>query len=327
MPYPTIFVAIASYRDPECQHTVRDLFLKAEHPKRITVGICWQFEPYDDLDCFQVLPPFPGQVREEHHQAAQSQGSCWARKRAHKLWRNEEYILQIDAHMRFVDGWDTLLIDTLERCPSTQAALSTAPMPYWPPDHFFEAPGEISCNCVSALGMEDDLQPVHLQMQTKPAAWAEEGPQPNAFIVANFLFGPACMFFDVPYDPYIYFRGQELTYAARLWTHGWDVYQPDRIILYHYWDHRSRKKEGQDYKLANKKALLAWQRVCHLLELFRAPDEALIDIGTYGMGSKRTLLDYWTFAGVNLKRKTIEEFARRGEWEHQLSLRPVLMGT
>ena len=35
----TVFVAIPSYRDPELQLTVRDLFAKAECPDRIRVGI------------------------------------------------------------------------------------------------------------------------------------------------------------------------------------------------------------------------------------------------------------------------------------------------
>ena len=30
----TIFVSIASYRDPEAPHTIRDLFEKASHPQR-----------------------------------------------------------------------------------------------------------------------------------------------------------------------------------------------------------------------------------------------------------------------------------------------------
>ena len=30
----TIFVSVPSYRDPECQHTVRDLFAQAAQPAR-----------------------------------------------------------------------------------------------------------------------------------------------------------------------------------------------------------------------------------------------------------------------------------------------------
>eukprot|EP01102_Stenamoeba_stenopodia_P022765 TRINITY_DN9615_c0_g1_i1.p1 TRINITY_DN9615_c0_g1~~TRINITY_DN9615_c0_g1_i1.p1 ORF type:complete len:391 (-),score=43.52 TRINITY_DN9615_c0_g1_i1:44-1216(-) len=56
----TIFVSIPSYRDPECKATLSDLFLKAAHPKRVFVGICYQLllrstdEPLD----WSHLSPF-----------------------------------------------------------------------------------------------------------------------------------------------------------------------------------------------------------------------------------------------------------------------------
>src|SRR5260221_13345699 len=51
---PRIFVSIASYRDTECQWTVKDLFEKARHPERVFAGICWQFIAAEDADCFEV---------------------------------------------------------------------------------------------------------------------------------------------------------------------------------------------------------------------------------------------------------------------------------
>ena len=36
----TIFVQIASFRDPELQYTLQDLFKKAKRPENIFIGIC-----------------------------------------------------------------------------------------------------------------------------------------------------------------------------------------------------------------------------------------------------------------------------------------------
>jgi len=36
---PTIYVAIASYRDPECLETLESVFARAKHPQRIRVAI------------------------------------------------------------------------------------------------------------------------------------------------------------------------------------------------------------------------------------------------------------------------------------------------
>ena len=101
-----IYVQIAAYREPDCQHTVQDLFERAKYPDRVTVGICWQFVAGEDDDCFQITFP-PEKVRTVEFQARESKGLEWARKETSKLWRGEEYRLQINAHMSFVQDWDT----------------------------------------------------------------------------------------------------------------------------------------------------------------------------------------------------------------------------
>ena len=42
----------------------------------------------------------------------QSRGACWARHEAQKLYNGEDYVLQLDSHMRFVQGWDLICIDS-----------------------------------------------------------------------------------------------------------------------------------------------------------------------------------------------------------------------
>jgi hypothetical protein len=54
----TIFVAVASYRDPECRATVEDIFLRAKFPHRIRVAIVDQRIPgNEDPVCRQPLEP------------------------------------------------------------------------------------------------------------------------------------------------------------------------------------------------------------------------------------------------------------------------------
>ena len=84
MTLPRIFVQIASYRDPELQWTVQDLFNKAAKPERIFAGICWQFDPEADNHCFQVPYPRPDQVRVVNFRYQDSKGANWARVQAHK---------------------------------------------------------------------------------------------------------------------------------------------------------------------------------------------------------------------------------------------------
>jgi len=311
-----IFISIASFRDPECQHTVVDAFAKAAEPGRIWAGICWQTDREEDRDCF--LLPLPPQVRQLHYSVQESQGSCWARAQALSLWREEEFILQVDSHMRFAPGWDALLLDTLARCPTSPAVLATMPPNYEPPDKLQFVGDDVPLTYVDRLGGPEELQPVHLiGYFRKRENLGCVGPILSAFIVGNFLFAPAATFQGVPFDPLIFFKGQELVYSARLWTHGHDIYQPDGVVLYHYWASPSRPAPAgmAHYKSVSPRALIARERVRHLLELEPARSaEALIDIGKYGMGSRRSLADYWRFSGIDLKTHTVEEKARRARW-------------
>ena len=58
-------------------------------------------------------------------------------------------------------------------------------------------------------------------------------PIPGAFIAGGFLFGPGSIVCEVPYDPDLYFHGEEVAMSARLWTSGFNIYAPNRLLLFH----------------------------------------------------------------------------------------------
>lgn len=131
----TIFVAVPSYRDPECRHTVDDLLSKATHPSRIRIGICLQDDEQED-DTRQYLEAkySPEQVRIKYVDYRDAAGPCVARFEAQKLWESEKFYLQIDSHMRFREGWDAFLIDQLSKCASAKPILTTYPLRYTLPN-------------------------------------------------------------------------------------------------------------------------------------------------------------------------------------------------
>lgn len=135
-------MAIACYRDPECQHTIRDLFEKAARPDRVFVGVVWQCDREKDADCFAVKTR-PGQVHEEIVHPSEARGPCWARCRCEKFWQGEEYVMQIDSHMRFCPAWDQGALEMLDECPSDRPILTTYPPPYWLPNRTRKGTGVI----------------------------------------------------------------------------------------------------------------------------------------------------------------------------------------
>lgn len=131
----TIFVAIPSYRDPECRHTVDDLFKRAACPGRVSVGICLQEGDEDGTREYLEARYTSDQVRIDFVDYREAAGPCVARARSQSIWCGEKYYLQIDSHMRFRTGWDVFLIHELGKCRgSDKPILTTYPLGYTLPN-------------------------------------------------------------------------------------------------------------------------------------------------------------------------------------------------
>lgn len=286
---PTIFVAIPSYRDPECQWTVRDLYSRAAHPERVYVGIAWQFAPETDDHCFLVNTR-PAQVRTHLVAAEKTQGMCWARALAHTLWQGEDFVLQIDSHTRFHNGWDEMLLAEWRRCPGPKAALSAYPARYVPPrtlSHCF----------TTRIVSRGDLAGGWLRPHGEKAQLNQ--PEPGAHFAGGFIFAPATLFREVPYDPAIDTEGEEVCFSARAWTHGWEPFAPSKCILHHYY--RRPSAEFPEGAAACRRAALSAKRVAKLLGLAKAAcsdagDQAPI-APPYGMGMVRSFAQWCDCSG------------------------------
>ena len=309
-----IFVQIASYRDPECQWTVKDLFEKAKHPERVFVGICWQFIQGEDDACFTVPPARPAQVRTILFHPDAAQGSGWAHAQAQTLWDGEDYVLQIHAHMRFEQDWDETLIQMLARCPSDRPALTTCLAGYVPPGTIpFRDDARASFVFVS------DVKPQEPQLVNLLGALVDKSeelaaPSHVPFWVGPFLFGPATMFQEVPFDPHIQYYGETLAYSARLFTHGWDLFEPDQMVLYHWWGRDfAHPRPYRDFGTERQKH--SFMRVKHLLRFDASgATAAIVELDKYGLGTVRSIDDYWAFAGIDLRNGKCTELARKGRW-------------
>jgi peroxiredoxin len=300
-----IFVQIASYRDAECQWTIQDLFEKAAHPDRVSVGLCWQFDPHADSHCF-LIETRAAQVRRVDFAAAESRGVCWARSKTQDLWRGEEYTLLTDSHMRFVPEWDTKLIHELAACPTSKPVLSSNPPGYRPPNHLSPA----------ARPLVRGIQPFRPDGTIRGCGhWLDRNPPHplnGAFVVCCFVFSRAEIITEVPYDPYLYFNQEEITYSARLWTHGWDIFSPSQVFSYHYYnqDGSARPLHWNEFACWKQLNEIATLRYLHLMGMEPTDDaRALKDLEKYGMGGERTLSEYENYCGVSFRRREVSKKA------------------
>lgn len=305
-----IFVRLAAYRDAECEATVEDALAKAEHPERVFFGICWQFQPGTD-------PAVPvrtrlDQVRFVRVPASETLGVCWARHQAEQLWRGEDYSLQVDSHSRFTPGWDDLLIAELARCGSPKPLLSTSPAGYQPPD-LLESSTALFVR--SAIRFNDDGT-IHFGTHTLAAVPAQ--PVPGAFLAAGFVFSRSELLREVPYDPHLYFGQEETAYSIRVFTHGWDLFSPTRVIVYHYYNagggQSVRPLHWSDNPAWWRLDQLARQRFQHMTGTRHSSDPpVIVGLDRFGLGRARTLGQYEDFAGINFCSRSVLPRASRGE--------------
>ncbi|MFM9913468.1 MAG: GlcNAc-transferase family protein [Methylophilaceae bacterium] len=300
-PHPTmpgtIFVSIANYRDNEAPRTLRDLYANAAQPERIFVGVFSQVIPEEDGDCLPADGFPPNQVRQLYIHADEGLGACWARSRIlTELYQGEDYILQIDSHSRFVPGWDNGFIAMLGKCASSQPILTTYPAGYYPPNVFGHPHTPI------LAGLEFNSSGVLLvkgiitdEFEFPPT------PKPSAFLSGNCLFGSAQAFQQVPYDPYLYFHGEEISYAVRMWTHGWDLFAPNDVLMYtDYVANRGRRRHWDDQKRWHELNTRSFQRLRHLFRVEKSNDpEVIHEFERYDLGNVRTLAQYEAFADVS----------------------------
>ena len=314
---PKIFVNIASYRDPECQWTIKDLYEKAKYPDRINIGVCWQFDEKEDQHCFQVVTR-PNQVKIIPVDWREAEGVCWARKETQGLWDGEEYTFMTDSHMRFVPGWDEEMIMELDRCESNKPLLSSSPASYEPPNHL----GDMMRPTFRRV--RPFTQTGNMRCQAEAFDSAPPKPLNGAFVVCNNIFSRSEITPEVPYDPYLYFDQEEIMYSARLYTHGWDVFSASKQLLYHYYNTTEtkgvsarplhwtdmRKEREEKIRFLYERGL---RRFNHLTRHALTYEPAiLVDIEKYGFGKVRTLEQYEDYTGIDFKHKKASEKALRG---------------
>lgn len=302
-----ILVLIATYRDPDCQWTIHDLFTRARHPDRITVGVCWQYEPRLDRDCFRIRTR-PDQVKGVHVHVSDVRGLGWARHLTERLWTGEEYVLQIDGHTRFADGWDDMLLEQLAACRSRYPILSVYPWGFDPPRTLQEGPP----TRMAALRFYDTG--LALFMAT-PSETPPRAPLRHAFWAGGFAFSRAEVLREVPQDPHMYFNDTEPTHSVRLFTHGWDLFAPTVNALWHCYGPSKPVAYTPWGDNGNAGPLITRSRIRarHLLGLEAAAQpEPLEELPRYGLGTHRTVADYQRFAGLDFATQLLEDRALKG---------------
>jgi hypothetical protein len=306
-----IFVQIASYRDPELLPTIRDCIGKSKNPENLTFGICWQRDETESLEEFTEEPRF--RVIDIHW--SKSKGLCWARSEIQKLWKGEEYTMQIDSHHRFVENWDEELINMMNMVESEKPIITSYAGMYRPSDNKL-----LNIEPYKMVPSNFTESGTILFFPVEIENWQIlEKPIPARFVSGHFFFtiGKHCE--EYKYDPNIYFAGDEISLSIRSYTLGYDLFHPHKTVVWHEYTREGRTKHWTDFNEENKKNgvvdkqwwemdLESKRRLRHMLQ----EEDNNIDLGIYGLGDVRTHKEYEDYAGINFKHRRLHNNALKG---------------
>jgi hypothetical protein len=281
------------------------------------VGLVWQGEKDEfDIRNHIELSKYKANIRVLYMHHTDSTGPCLARHLAHSLRREvEEYYLQIDSHMRFLQGWDACLLKAYSYCKvhlgCDKPVITSYPSGY-------ELPSVLPDDRRPTL-----LYPSHFDddgiLRQKARLFDKIGSAPvvsSPLWAAGFSFSAATMFIEVPYDPHLpqLFFGEESSMAARLFTHGYNFFSPTQAVVFHLWSraHRttlSTDQSVEDFLKDRRDALrkTSIRRVHRLLGMLNNEPTHDMERNMYSCGTVRSLASFEESIGVNFIQRSVSQ--------------------
>ena len=295
----TIFVALAAYCEPELELTIKDCIAKSSKPDNLRFGICLQYDAGGEkeiqADCIDHLIT-DKRIRVIKFDHRESKGGCWARNLVQTMYAEEDYTIQVDAHTRFVEGWDQTLINMVQRFPSEKPLITGFPPLYFRHDEVD------SYTCLDWRGYTNTT----VMEQWSPDGWIHhpthdikenfQSPRYTRFLSGAFVFTSGEWNKTIMQDPEHYYSGEEFALTLRSYTHGYDLFTPDEIVVWHRCHPEANRKHFSDFE--NEISQKHHNKAMERLNLLMKGDPAG-ELGRFGLGTTRNLEDFYNFSGLD----------------------------
>jgi hypothetical protein len=295
----SVFIQIPSYHDYELGRTIRDAMNKSSGENQINFGVHLSYYKNNDINI-----PNLNNIKIEISKAPNNLGQGTSRHIANEFYDGEDYYLQIDSHTRFEEGWDKSLIENY----NFYKDLGLNPViSCYPGAYEYNENGLNILNDKTNVSYTDFIQELSFENNDHiPHQRAVANPYGNIFtrsVSGGSIFSDGSIASIKP-NKDMYFWGEEILTAVRLYTHGYDLLLPKRQNIYHlYYDEskgekNQRRQVGQDFP----------KQIREIDEKSKYELANIIDnkiIGEYALGSARTLGEYEQFAGIDFALKKV----------------------
>jgi hypothetical protein len=296
----SIFISVASYRDPHLQLTLKSAVENANNPAGLFFGIVNQDTARNEVD-YSFLPDYS--VIKMHPRNAKGVG--YARSKAMSLYNGEDYFLQVDSHTQFSKDWDLKSIKQLKTAQEIaghkKVIMSCYPGPYSLDNNQVfihtisteEHPVE-PMKHIAKLRVDDQWSAIRVPMDSPNS----ERPELSNTVLGGYIFATGNIVNEIPYDEEISFMGEEICFAMRAWTRGWDIYSPSIPIVYHFYRRPGYPKVWSDDVVREQN----WDQLQEISKEKQRKVLCGIEQGIMGAGSIRTIKDYEEFIGYDFEK-------------------------
>lgn len=216
--------------------------------------------------------------------------------------------LSTDSHMSFIANWDEALLEDWASAENEFAVMSAYPLATQDESMAGKSSHINLCGYFLSDGVPRGV--------TGAAVYNEAAKPSRPTLTMNWAAGQSFSRChaerNVPVDKNLMwmFNGEEIDRAVRLWTHGYDLYNPGvNAVLHnysspsqHFWEHTkdtSLMSEERDRSDSRLRTLLAGRATA-------------AQFGNFGLGDQRTLEEYVTWSHTDL-----------GSWDGYLRRRHI----
>jgi hypothetical protein len=288
----SIFVQITSYHDYELEQTIRNAIAKSSEETELVFGVHSIF--YKDNSWIEPIRDIPN-VKLIESKAPDNLGMGLGRSIAHDLYCGEDYYLQIDAHSRFDQNWDTFLINEINNHKSNgfnKPLITQYPKPFW-----YEGDEEKIRNHEEVVTQFYWKEKERFKQNRTPMQGTVLNPEGNIFSIS---VSGGSIFTEGEFlkpNKLIFADGEEIFIAARAYTSGYDLLVPSEMFMYHLY-------YGTEGKNKRRIVYADWPEQTEYLGKISSDEIMLVLsgeglVGDGRLGTKRTLLDYGKFCGLD----------------------------
>lgn len=253
-----ICVSIVALLEKELVPTITDLLQKAVFPEQLHFSIVVQDEqdPYEKIN--ELIKRYKADLSYTFLTLEECRGVGYARSIAQNAMKDEdEFFLQLDAHTRAEDAWDSTLVEWYNKegwsvdyrfiystYPETYGYVSDLPADTNINDLFTNParsiyyqkpiPGSLPSGAfreMIKLTYQDDKLNNYIVSRVP---WDPDMEARNhQYFCAGFAFGRSEYFKDVPVDPSYSYTGEEVTTSIRFFAQNTKIIEPYKNVFYH----------------------------------------------------------------------------------------------